>query len=919
MRLPSPLLAIAIAIIATSLAPRALSAQGSGRLIGRVVDADRGAPIAGAQVDVVGGATTATAADGRYEFQAVPAGTASVRVRMIGFSPKVVTGIEIAAGRTAVQDIALAASAVQLTEVVVTSAAERGSVARAIDEQRTASAIVNTVSAEQIARSPDADAAQAVQRVSGVTVQDGRYVLVRGLGERYTTTSLNGSRIPSPEPERKVVPLDLFPSALLEGITTSKTFTVDQPGDFSGARVDLKTRDFPTGRAITISSSAGFNTAATGAEVVKAPTTGGEWLGLSSSSRQLPQIVRDAGDFSTVTDAQQNQIAGSFRNAWNAHQGRGAPNGSAGLSVGGQGSFLGRELGYIGSLSYSTAQEVHKDETKGLATNGPTPGTALPFNTYTGSSARSSVLWGSLFNLSTRLGTGSKLALSTTYTRTADNDASDLRGTNEEFARDFAFTRLTYTVRSALSSQLHGEHALFNGHRFDWQAGYARVTRDEPDRSDLGYIAETDPATGLLAPVAWFGQARFATRTFSALSEHSWELGGSYRLPFGRGDGAPALKAGGQLRTVGRNSDTRAYDIVNRTLSDSELQQGAETIFDGAYAAAGRLLVRPNANAGRYTADDKVAAGYAQVELPLLDRSITVTAGARVERWALDLESVTSAGTVVPVRRRVTDLLPAASVTVRLTPSQNLRFAASQTLSRPEYRELSPVPYFEGVGLLTTFGNPDLRRALIQNYDVRWEWYPRGGEVISLGAFAKRFTGPIEKVIVPQAGASALGFVNATTARNFGLELEFRKGLDMLLPALAPVELFVNATLMRSRIQPGSAVLTNADRPMVGQSPYVINLGLSYLSGSGRWSATALYNVSGRRILEAGAGGLPDSYEAARHLLDLSLQAPVVSGLSVKFDAKNLLDAPYRLTQGDVLRERYTAGRVFSAGFTWRP
>ncbi len=913
-------LAVVLAAVLAIGAPLAAQGQEPGRIIGRIVEAEQGAPVAGAEVELVdGGSRVISGADGRYAIPGVTPGIASLRVRTIGYTPKLVTGVVIEAGKAAALDISLTRSVVQLAEVVVTAAAERGSVARAIDEQRTATAIVNAVSAEQIARSPDGDAAQAVQRVSGVSVQDGRYVLVRGLGERYTTTSLNGSRIPSPEPERKVVPLDLFPSSLLEGITTAKTFTVDQPGDFSGARVDLRTRDFPANRVLTVSTSAGFNTAATGKDVIKAPTAGGEWLGGLSSARQLPGAVRDAGDFSGISDAQQNAIAGGFRNAWNARQGTGTPNASAGLSMGGQGSFLGRNIGYIGSLSYSTAQEVHRDETKGLAANGATPGTAIPFNTYTGSSARSSILWGGLLNLSTRLGTVGSVGLATTYTRTADNDASDLRGTNEEFSRDFAFTRLTYTARSAFSTQLHGDHTVFGSHKIDWRATYASVTRDEPDRSDLGYTADRDPSTGALMPSAWFGQARFATRTFSALDEHSWDGGAGYHLPLGGGEAPAMVSVGGAYRTVSRNSDTRAYDIVNRTLTESELHQNAETIFDGSYAAAGRLLVRPNANAGRYSADDHVTAGYGQLELPLLGQSVKLTTGLRLERWALDLQSVTAAGAVVPVRRRVNDLLPAAAVTVRLNGAQNLRFAASQTISRPEYRELSPVPYFEGVGLLTTFGNPDLRRALIQNYDVRWEWYPRGGEVVSIGAFAKRFDGPIEKVIVPQAGASALGFVNATSARNYGVELELRKGLDMLVPALAPFELFVNATFMRSRIEPGSEVLTNADRPMVGQSPYVFNAGVSYLSTSGRWNATVLYNVSGRRILEAGAGGLPDSYEAARNLIDVSVQAPLFSTLSMKLDARNLLDAPYRLTQGDVLRERYTAGRVFSAGFTWRP
>ena len=173
---------------------------------------------------------------------------------MIGFAPKVVTGVVVEAGQTSAQDVALAAEAVQLAEISVSAESERGTVNRALEEQRNAANIVNAVTAEQIAKSPDSDAGQAVQRVSGVTVQDGKYVFVRGLGERYTTTSLNGARIPSPEPERKVVPLDLFPSSLLEGITTSKTFTPDQPGDFSGAQVNLKTREFPARRVISFSA-----------------------------------------------------------------------------------------------------------------------------------------------------------------------------------------------------------------------------------------------------------------------------------------------------------------------------------------------------------------------------------------------------------------------------------------------------------------------------------------------------------------------------------------------------------------------------------------------------------------------------------------------------------------------------------------
>ena len=364
----------------------------------------------------------------------------------------------------------------------------------------------------------------------------------------------------------------------------------------------------------------------------------------------------------------------------------------------------------------------------------------------------------------------------------------------------------------------------------------------------------------------------------------------------------------------------RAYDIVNLLLGDSARAVPPEEVFSDANVEAGSFLLNANANGGRYTAAERITAGYAQVEVPISERLLLI-GGARVEDWKLDVDTRTTQGEVVPARPRNTDILPALALTYRLTPDQNLRLSATQTLSRPEYRELSPVPYFEQVGLATTIGNPDLQRALIQNYDLRWEWFPRPGEVVSVGVFAKRFTDPIEKVIIQAAGTNTLSYVNADKADNYGAELEVRKGLDFLAEGLRALSLFANTTLMKSTITPGNtgiSALTNANRPMVGQSEYVVNAGLGYGSNSGAWAATLLYNVAGKRILEAGSGGLPDAYEQARHLLDASLQIPLTQVFTIKLDGKNLLDAPYRLTQGDVLRTRYFSGRVFQATMSWR-
>lgn len=915
-----------VGVLAAVLAAPAVYAQGSGRIVGRVVEAGQGAPLAGATVEVTGSALKATTAlDGRYTLQNVPEGTVSLTVRMIGFQPKTVTGLVVAAGRVVEQNISLSSQVVQLQELTVGADAERGSVNRALDEQRNATGIVNAITAEQIEKSPDSDAGQAIQRVSGVSVQDGKYVFVRGLGERYTTTSLNGSRIPSPEPERRVVPLDLFPSGLLEAITTSKTFTPDQPGDFSGGQVNLKTREFNTGRVLSFSASSSFNTSATFKDVTAAPTAGGEWLAFGGSNRALPGDIAAAGNLSGITTSRMNQFIGQFRNSWSAERNRAAPNGGFSVALGGE-DPIGKQLfNYLASFNYGNSQEIRTGEVRGLATcdgaAGATGCPTQPFNQYTGETGRRSVLWGALANVGTRLGSHTKLAFNNTFTRSADNEASVLQGENEEFVQfnPLFLTRLTYTERSIRSNQVTGEHLLGERSFIDWSVTNSGVRRNEPDRSDIAYTAAS--VNGTVTPTLWPGAPRFATRTFTDLNETSWNASGAYRLTIGDFANPVQVKVGGAYRYTDRDADSRAYDILNQTLTDAQRSATPEQVFSASNVNSNSFFLFANANAGRYTASEYITAGFGMVEVPL-GRRVKVVGGARVERWDLAVNTTTVTGQQIRSRPVKNDLLPSLAVNIALTDNQNLRFSGSQTLSRPEYRELSPVPYFEQIGLLTTIGNPDLNRALIQNLDARWEWYPKPGEVISLGAFYKNFDDPIEKVIVLQAGASALSFVNADRARNYGAEVEVRKMVGAGKDGLSPFTLFANTTLMSSDITPGNtgiSALTRSNRPMVGQSRYVVNGGITFAPNGGGFNLTALYNVAGRRILEAGAGGLPDAYEEARHLVDVSMSLPIGSTASLKVDAKNLLNAPYRLTQGETIRQRFQLGRIIGFGVAWRP
>lgn len=908
--------------IATILPGAAVGAQDPvGRITGRIIDASTGTGVADVGVQIVGaipGAATTSGTmsgvDGRYTLQNVRAGTVTLHVRRLGFQPKTVTGVMVPNGGAVEQDITLERTTVQLGAVTVSASAERGSVDAALDAQRNATGVVSTVTAEQIAKSPDGDAAQAVQRVSGVTVQDGKYVFVRGLGERYTTTSLNGARLPSPEPERKVVPLDLFPSGLLQTVTTSKTFTPNLPGDFSGAAVDIRTREFPARRQFAFSTSLGFTPAVNGA-VPFASGVGGERLALVGSGRSLPANVRAAGDLSSLTQAEKNSLIGSFRNEWRAGHRDARPNGSFSASVGGNDPVFGRRIGYLASGTYSLSQEVRLQERRALARPGE-DGTQVEYNRFGGTTGRESAMLGGLLNLSTLFGSHTRLAFNNTYNRTADHDARLEQGLYEDLG-DMPLTiqRLDYVQRSIWSSQLLGEHTL-GRHGFNWAVTGSGVRRDQPDRSE--YVYESRTADGREERLWVNTLSEGAVRTFAELDEQSIEAKADYEYRFGRSE-SQIVRVGALTRSTDRDSDTRSYSIVAPVLDDSLRALPLEHLIAEYTDPDDNVLsIRSLAQGGSYTAADRLAAGYAMIDVGLGDH-LRLIGGARVERSDVRVDAANTMGEPVVARRAFTDVLPSLALNLQLGASQTLRFSVSRTLARPEYRELAGIQTRDVLGGIGMLGNPDLVRTRIDNADVRWELYPARGEVLSVALFAKRFQDPIERVFRPSTTNGVVEVVGAESARSLGVEVEARKGLGFIAGALDPLTVFANATVMHSEIELGDVTggTTSANRAMVGQAPYVVNAGVTWSHPRSDASATLLFNTIGERIAYAGELPLPDVVEMPRNVLDLSLRLPVRDRLSLRFDAKNLLGAPHELRQGSVAREYYETGRTMSIGVSW--
>ena len=887
--------------MATFIFSNVASAQ-TGQLVGRVLDEATGQGLPSAGIQVVG--TTAgimSGVDGRYRLR-VTAGTTTIQVRRIGYTPKTITGIIVPNNGVVEQDIILKVANVQLSTVSVTAVKENGSINSALNAQKNATNVINAITAEQISRSPDGDAAQAAQRISGVTVQDGKYLQVRGLSERYTTANLNGVRLPSPEPERKVVPLDLFPSSLLQEVSTSKTFTPDQPGDFAGATVNIKTKEFPARTQMNYSMGVGGNSRVIMNTLPFAPRAGGELLAVAGAARNIPADLASANFLGSVTQEQMNNIIRSQRNVWSPYYRSGRGNSSLGMSAGGNKVF-GKNIGYVLSGNYGYTEEVRSDEQFAIGNQGPN-NTVVPLTTLNGQTSRVGVQWGGIANLSTMIGQMSRISLNSTFTRNADNEARVDAGYDENLADSIRRTTLRYVERGVVSVTGHGDHQLSTNNKTSWSLTTARTARIEPDRSDVVYSRVPNVGYSLLSSLDGARRLYFDLREQNVVGQvdHTLTIKNRHNV-----------KMGTYYRNTERNTQAPIYAFITRA-NETVTTQSPDVIFskDQACATCNNINIQPIGQAGSYTAQDVNAAGYIMTEWQFADH-IRMIFGGRAEYADINVNSSTQGGFTVESSLRNLDVLPAFLLNTKFSDNTNFRFAISRTVARPEYRELAPVTFRDVLGGVSVTGNSKLQRGLINNIDVRYEHFPNPNEIFSIGLFAKQFINPIERVEQATSGAYQANFQNALMADNIGIELEGRKQV------LTFLTLFSNITVMSSTVQLDESrglTVTDSKRPLVGQAPYVVNVGATYSSLSGRTNATILYNTVGDRLFAAGVVPLPNIVEKSRHMVDVTVKAPVGKYANVKIDVRNILDARFRFMQGGLEREGYNVGRTIALGMS---
>ncbi len=906
----------------------------TGKIAGRVLDEDSGKPLPLAQVFVpsleAGGVTDV---NGRYTLGPLPAGTYELQVRVIGYAKKTVTGISVRAGRTTDLDIALPVEAVAVEALTVTVADERGTTEALLSARRGAPEVTDAIGRDQISKSPDSDAAAALRRVPGITVVNGRFAYVRGLGERYGNTTLDGAPLPSPLPDKKAIPLDLIPAGFLESVSTAKSYLPDQPADYAGGLVQIRTRQVPGQRFFKLSSSTGFDTEASLRDGLGYAGGDLDFLGFDDGTRALPELVpRDrplsaAGGF---TDGDLERIGEAFLGSWGPSASELPVSQSFGVALSGQIPVDGRDLGVFGTATFSNDYTHHDDLVERVFARA---GAEDPEVDYLGRESTHEVRLGGLLNAEYSVTPANNLALNLIFNRTVEDQARVLEGFNLDSNTDQRNTRIQYVANALFQGQLSGKHYLdwlAGGSTLGWRGVFSRASRYEPNTREVLYRRASD--------------GRFLFDTFvqsgsifhQELGENGYGGGLDLELPF-RLRGLPgAVSLGGAIARRDRNVYTRRFRFLPRgALGDSVRALAPDELFSAGTVAPDSFQIqeatfRPD----NYDAEETVLAGYALLEAEPLS-GLRLAGGVRIERAEQTVRprDLFVEGLEPPEGADLddVDLIPGANLTWSATERMNFRLAVSRTLARPEFRELAPFTFADFAGGHLVAGNPLLRRSRITNFDARWEWFPRPGAVVSASGFYKFFDDPIEAFVFPSTELIK-SWVNVEDATNYGVELELRSDLGFLASGLENLSLNGNLTLVASEVsaaeeivifvpESGATTLQLADhsRALQGQSPYVINVVVGWLIPSTRTSATVLYNRFGRRIDAVGGLTLDDVFEEARDALDIAVQQPILRTLELKLSASRILGNEVEVTQGGDLLRSFDLGRKFSIGLAWWP
>lgn len=868
---------------------------------GKLSDASNSDPLIGAVVRIQGTSYGSVSdPEGNYVIADIAPGQYDIEFTYIGYKSKFVRGAIVKAGEVTKIDIALSPEGILTEEITVEATPDLANEQALLSEQKNSSRIQDGISEQQMKRAPDAAASDVLKRVTGVNIIDNKFVFVRGTSERYNNTTLNGVQLPSTEADRKSFSFDLFPSKLLENIIITKSFSPDLPGNFSGGLVQLNTKDHADAFIFGFETVGSYLTGTTSKGNYYSYNAGQEKLlffnsGLDNGGRSIPANFPDT----KFSDA--NNYGKTLINNWSQNNRKAPVNGGFQLSLGNNFNLLSNPLSVLFSYTYRNAfvnEEIFRGEY-----NSDTSGLIQ----FTGRSSNYSVLNGGILNMNYKLGNNSKLNFKNTYSINSEDRTQYYEGftrTSDYFDKILYGT--DFTERILFSSQIGGSHYISDLSKLNltWTASYSESERNEPDTKTTYYQKEEGSTDPYIAPLTTIANNNLGQRFYSKLYDINRNFGVNFEMNFLKlnKNQRTKIKYGVFAMGTDRNFEARSFAPKLAAFSNIGLQP-IETIFAPEnFDSTKMYMVEITDKSDKYSAVENNYAGYMMFDIPV--NKLRIIAGARYEYNEQKLDGfVRTTGEPVKVNQRNNDILPSINLTYALNDFTNIRASATQTVSRPELREIAPFGYIDFVTGGQIAGNPELEESLIQNYDIRYEIFPDAGEIASVSLFYKHFDQPIEKVIVPTLVNTTIPSYNFANAKNgavnYGIEFEVRKKLGFITNALKDVTINANISLVNSKVdlEGLQSSVSEKERRLQGQSPYTINAGLFYDNYVLGISANVLYNKYGDKIAEVGRTGFSDVYEQGRDLIDLSISKTFLKNFEVKFAIKDILDQDVIYTQ----------------------
>jgi len=887
-------------------------------ITGTVIEESTGKPLPGVVVAIIGTKfSTTTDAQGKFYFRKMPAGQYILEFSLFSFSTKVVDEVVVVDKEATVLNVSMAELNGVLDEVVIkTVKAKTESVQSLLTMQKNSIRVSDGISAESIKRTPDRTTSDVLRRISGTSIQDNKFVIVRGLNDRYNTTYLNGSPLPSTEPDKKAFSFDIFPANMLDNLVINKTASPDLPGEFAGGIIEINTKSTPEKDFQSITVGAGYNTITTNKTKFEANDT----------KVGLPSYFPNSADFialqnlKTETSIQQiATLAKTYQTDWSIDEGKFDPNTNFQFTLGRYFKFNDTQsLGLLASATNNVTNVFGVGTLKEYETPG------VQNKDFHNDNYRKQKLLGAIVNLSLKLNTNNRFSFKNLYSITSESRYTDRLGTKNiqdvEPTMSSSTNRL-FTENKIYTGQLIGEHFLPESKiKIGWVGSYSNVQREVPSerRNTFEYIQYSDgtqsvPTANFVINAVGLDYPGSIFTSDNTESIFSSKIDISKKIEFSDNLSAD-IKIGGITQSRNRKFQARQLGYIpfngrvnginwgTNTFSSIIPTLPNETIFNSANMGilstsprvSGLTLFEGTKGSDYYDAESNLDAGYLMIDNVF--NKWRIIWGARIENYSQQLNSKSEVNAPVVVDDTQLDILPSFNLIYSLNKKQNLRLSGSKTLNRPEFRELAPFLFYDFDTRFNTSGNPDLKITDIYNADLRYEYFLGKGQMLSVSTFYKNFKNPIE--LQALANNSNI-YQNAAAGTNYGIELEFRLLVSTLFGAkenkfLDDLTIFSNLAVIRSEVDISNLTPTAVKTPLQGQSPYVFNAGLQYINKEMGWSFAANANRVGDRITIHGnqttGNTAPAFWEKSRTFLDFQIAKNLLKNkIELKLNVRNAL------------------------------